>query len=672
MKAINQKIENNYVNVIRCLSADIVQKANSGHPGAPMGCAPMVHVLFDKIMNYDPENPDWINRDRFVLSNGHSCALLYSILYLTGYEKPDLDDLKNFRQLGSVTAGHPENFLLPGVEVSTGPLGQGISNAVGMAISEKHLAASFNKPELEIINNYTYVICGDGCLQEGVSSEACSLAGHLKLGKLIVLYDDNKITIDGPTNLSFTEDVIKRYQAYGWQVIEVDSGDTNIYGIYNAIKIGKKNADKPTLIKINTTIGFGSEKQGTAEVHGSPLGKEDLQKVKIKFNLNPDKNFDIPEDILLHYRKAKKRGQHLISEWNQLLKKYKIKYPDLHLQLNRRIKGYLPSNWKTVIANRLMTSELMTNTLATRNSSARVLQSLEELIPELIGGSADLTPSNKTKIDKDFQATTPEGRYIRFGVREHGMAAICNGIAAYGGLIPFCSTFLNFANYALGSIRLSALSKFRVLYIMTHDSIGLGEDGPTHQPVEMLVSLRAMPNLYVYRPADSKEVFGSYICALSNNIAPSVLSLSRQSLPPLEGTDASKVEFGAYLVFSTGPIDHPDIILLATGSEVSLSIEAAKEIKQKGYIVNVVSMPCWEKFDQQSKDYQKSVLIPTIPVLSIEASATLGWSKYSDTQLGVDQYGKSAPFEEIYKYFGLTKTNISKIAINMIKQKSCN
>jgi len=538
------------INTIRVLAADVVQKANSGHPGAPMGMAPLAHILFSKYLKFSPSHPKWWNRDRFVLSNGHACALQYVMLHLTGYADFTLDELKRFRQVDSKTPGHPENYVVDGgIEVSTGPLGQGISNAVGLAIGEAHLAAVYNKPGLTLFDNFTYVFCGDGCLQEGVSSEAGSLAGHLGLGKLIVFYDDNKITIDGETELSFTEDVAKRYEAYGWHVQTVSDGNSNYPGIIHALEAAQKVTDKPSLIKVSTIIGYGSAKQGTEKVHGSPLGAEDLAKVKSKFGFDPAQSFVIPEDVKKAYSHLTEQGNKHFNEWQELFNKYTQQFPKEAAELTRRFQGQLPENWR----NSLPTYKPEDAPKATRQFSQSVIGAISKVFPEFVGGSADLNPSTLTYLEnsKDFQKHSPEGRNIRFGVREHAMAAVCNGLSAYGGFIPFGSTFLNFIGYALGAVRLSAISHFGVIYIMTHDSIGLGEDGPTHQPVETLMMLRAIPNLLVLRPADGNETSGAYAVALEKRHSPSVLALSRQVVPNLKGSSVDGVFKGAYVLQDT-------------------------------------------------------------------------------------------------------------------------
>lgn len=656
------------INTIRMLSCDQVQAAKSGHPGAPMGCAPMAYALFTQIMNFAPSAPKWYNRDRFVLSNGHGCALLYSMLHLTGYARPTLDDLKSFRQWGSVCAGHPENHLLEAVEVPTGPLGSGISNAVGLAAAQAHMAATFNEPGHEMINNFTYVICGDGCLQEGVSSEACSLAGHLKLGKLIVLYDDNNITIDGDTSVSFTEDVGKRYEAYGWQVLSVEDGNTtDISELVKAINEAKACTDKPTIIKVRTTIGYGAAKEGTAKVHGAPLGDDDIKAVKAKFGLSEEK-FHIASEVSKHMGECKTRGEKLVNEWNTKMDEYKKAFPEKAAELERRIKGELPAGWE----KKLPSWTTADKALASRQSSQKVLNACAEAIPEIVGGSADLTGSNLTFLEcsKDFQATQYDGRYFRFGVREHGMAAICNGISAYGGLIPFGATFLNFAGYALGSMRLSALGEFQTLYVMTHDSIGLGEDGPTHQPIGMLVTLRSIPNMLVFRPADANEVAGSYQQALLARKSPSVFALSRQGLPNLEHSSAAKVANGGYVIYNEGK--DADVTFVATGSEVTIAIEAAKLLGESNVCASVVSMPCVELFNKQTEEYKKSCFLKGVPVISVEASGPQGWEKFSHYQQAMQGFGASGKITDLYKNFGFTPENLVDLGKKIIAKQGKN
>ena len=641
------------INTVRVLSADIVQKAKSGHPGAPIGCAPMAYALWGHAMKYAPGAPTWSNRDRFVLSNGHACALLYSMLHLTGYEDMTMDDLKQFRQLGSRTPGHPESFMGKGVEVCTGPLGQGISNAVGLAMAEAHLAARFNKDGFPVVDNYTFVICGDGCLQEGVSSETSSLAGHLGLGKLIVLYDDNNITIDGSTDLSFTEDVGKRYEAYGWHVQTVADGNTGHEDILAAVEAAKAVTDKPSIIKVKTVIGLGAVKENTHKIHGSPLGDADLKTFKTHYGFDPDEFFAVPAEVADFYAGRKAEGQAKFDEWTAMFAEYAAKFPAEAAAFTRMTSGALPDGWADALPK--FTPESPTK--ASRIYSQMVLNSLTAAIPEMVGGSADLTPSNMTLVDEmaiDFQRQTPHGRYIRFGVREHGMSSICNGIAAYGGLLPYCATFLNFVGYALGAVRISALAGHKVIYVMTHDSIGLGEDGPTHQPVESLISLRAMPKMNVVRPADGNETSGAYALALETD-GPTTLSLSRQGLPNLATTSIEGVKKGAYVLTECADAN---LTLVASGSEVSLAMSAVEPLAAAGVKCRVVSMPCWEAFEAQSAEYQRSVLATGSPVLAIEAAAAHGWEKYSHAQICMRSFGTSAPGKAAFSKFGFTTDNV--------------
>mmetsp|Transcript_11593 Transcript_11593/g.12912 ORF Transcript_11593/g.12912 Transcript_11593/m.12912 type:complete len:706 (-) Transcript_11593:133-2250(-) len=646
------------INSIRALSADMPSAAKSGHPGAPMGCAPLAHLLWGEVMNYSPSKPKWWNRDRFVLSNGHACALQYSMLHLTGYGL-SMDDLKQFRQIGSLTPGHPENFVTPGVEVSTGPLGQGISNAVGFAMAERHFASTFNTPDYNVFDHFTYVICGDGCLQEGISSEASSLAGHLGLGRLIVLYDDNKITIDGPTDLSFTEDVGKRYEAYGWDVLTVEDVEDNLQGLREAVEKAKSVTDKPTLIKIRTTIGYGSLNEGTAATHGAPLKSDDLSQAKtIRYGL-PDEPFTVAEDVKEFFQKRTKEVESNCAKWEALYEAYKAAHPDKAAELQRRFNHEIPQTALDAIPTFEFGKD---KPKASRNYSQACIGTIAPLLPELMGGSADLTPSNLTALacSGDFQKATPQGRYLRFGVREHGMAAICNGLFAYGGIRPFCATFLNFAGYALGSIRLSALSKFGVLYIMTHDSIGLGEDGPTHQPVEMIESLRSMPNVNLFRPADANEMNAAYRIALTRYETPSVICCSRGGLPAIEHSSVEKASKGAYtMIGEENDLSSTDLIMIGTGSELGHCVEAAAKLSAEGLKVRVVSMPCQEIFLEQSEEYQRSVLPGNIPTLSVEASAIHGWHRFSHAQVGMTRFGMSAPAGDLFKKFGFTADNVT-------------
>jgi len=648
------------INAIRVLSIDTVQKANSGHPGAPMGMAPLAHVLWTKVMKYNPTNPKWFNRDRFVLSNGHACALLYSMLHLTGYPEFPLDQLKRFRQVGSKTPGHPEAHFADGIEVTTGPLGQGFSNAVGLAIAESHLAAVFNKPDFPIVDNYTYVFCGDGCLQEGITSEAASLAGHLGLGKLVVIYDDNHITIDGNTSLSFTEDVAKRFEAYGWHVQVVLKGDTDIDAFAHALEETKKVHDRPHFIKVRTTIGYGSAFAESYKVHGSPLGEEELANVKKKFGFDPAQKFYIPEEVQKKYAECKVKGAQVESEWNALFEMYKAQFPELAAEYVRRRDGKFPEGWKKV----LPTYKPEDPAKATRQFSQTVINNLAKVLPEIVGGSADLNPSTLSYLDisKDYQKATPEGRNIRFGVREHAMAAVCNGLHAYGGMISYGATFLNFLGYALGAVRLSALSHFGVLYVMTHDSIGLGEDGPTHQPIETLMSVRAMPNILLLRPADGNETSGAYSVAIDNRSRPSVLALSRQAVPNLKGSSIEGVYKGAYVLTD---VEKPQLILLGSGTETSIAAEAAAKLNDLR--VRVVSMPSWELFREQSHEYQVSVFPDGVPVLAVEAASVIGWREYAHAVVGMASFGESGPYKEVYAKFGITTENTVKRAREVVE-----
>lgn len=647
------------VNTIRALAADVVAKANSGHPGAPMGMAPAAHVLWTRHMNFSNKNSKWFNRDRFVLSNGHACALQYIMLHLSGY-KVSMDDLKQFRQVGSITPGHPENGVTDGIEVTTGPLGQGIANAVGLAIAQAHMGAVFNKDGFELINNHTFVFLGDGCLQEGVASEACSLAGHLKLGNLVAIYDDNKITIDGDTNVSFTEDVEARYKSYGWNVLHVENGNDDYDAIEKAITEAKKSKDAPTIINMKTIIGYGSLKQGGHDVHGAPLKKEDIQQMKKKFGFNPDESFAVQKETRDLYQQVAEKGNKKAAEWDDLLAKYTEKYPTEGAELKRRIEGRLPEGWEKA----LPTYTTEDAAVGSRKLSETTITKLAEVLPELVGGSADLTGSNLTrwKNAEDFQHPSTglgsyAGRYFRFGVREHGMTAICNGIAAYGGLIPFGATFLNFVSYAAGAVRLSALSHLRVLQVATHDSIGLGEDGPTHQPVETAAWLRATPNLAFWRPADGNETSGAYLVAILSQHTPSVLAFSRQNLPQLANSSIEKATKGGYVL---NDVENADLTIVSTGSEVGLCVEAAEQLKSKGYKVRIVSMPCIDVFNTQPKDYRLSVLPSGHPVLSVEAYSTYGWGSLSHEQFGLKSWGASGPYQQIYEKFDITPSGIAK------------
>ncbi len=661
MAVATQTLEELCINSIRFLAIDAVEKAKSGHPGLPMGAAPMAFVLWDSFMRFNPKNPKWFNRDRFVLSAGHGCMLQYALLHLTGYDSVTIEDIKQFRQWGSKTPGHPENFETLGVEVTTGPLGQGIANGVGLAMAEAHVAAKFNKPDAKIVDHYTYVILGDGCNMEGVSGEACSLAGHLGLGKLIALYDDNHISIDGSTDISFTEDVSKRFEAYGWHVQHVQDGNKDLEAIHKAIEAAKAVTDKPSFIKVTTIIGYGSpNKQNSAGVHGSALGGDEvkLTRENLGWEYEP---FVVPEDALNRFRKAVERGANLEEEWNKAFADYKAKYSQEAAEFERMVAGKLPEGWDKA----LPIYKPEDKALATRKTSEMTLNALGPVLPELIGGSADLTHSNLTELKGagDFQKGQYQNRNLRFGVREHGMGAICNGIALHGsGLIPYCATFLVFADYMRAAIRLSALSQAGVIYVMTHDSIGLGEDGPTHQPVETLASLRAIPDLTVIRPADGKETSGAYKVAIekANQHRPTLMAFCRQNLPQLPGTSIEGVAKGGYIVSDSDGT--PDIILIGTGSELYMCTEAADKLRPEGKKVRVVSLPSWELFDAQPADYRESVLPKAVTKrLAVEAASSFGWCRYIGSEgkmISVDRFGVSAPGGVVLEKFGYTVDNV--------------
>ncbi|CAH6723827.1 transketolase 1 [[Candida] jaroonii] len=641
------------VATIRTLAVDMVNAGNSGHPGAPLGLAPLAHVVFSK-MKFNPKNPQWINRDRFVLSNGHACALLYSMLYLYGYDYT-LDDVKSFRSLNSKTPGHPERGHCPGVEVTTGPLGQGICNAVGLAIAQKQFAATYNKPDFTLSDNYTYCFLGDGCLMEGVSGEASSLAGHLKLNNLIAFWDDNKISIDGSTEVAFTEDVVGRYKAYGWNILEVEDGNTDLEAMAKAIEEAKKSTDAPTLVRVKTTIGYGSLAAGSHSVHGAPLKADDIKQLKSQFGFDPEKFFNVPQEVLDYYQSKVAESVKIENKWNETFEAYKKQYPELGSELERRLNGELPQGWEKALPSFTPSDKAV----ATRKLSEGVLDALYPVLPELVGGSADLTPSNLTKAtgSVDFQPPSTKlgdytGRYIRYGVREHGMGAIMNGIDAFGGNFKaYGGTFLNFVSYAVGAVRLSALSQHPVIWVATHDSIGLGEDGPTHQPVETVAHLRAIPNLSVWRPADGNEVSAAYKSAIESTSTPHVLALSRQNLPQLEGSSIEKASKGGYALVE---VENPDLIIAATGSEVELAVNSAKALGESGKKVGVVSIPDFFTFEKQSDEYKLSVLPNGVPILSVEVLSPFGWSAYSHEQFGLSRFGASGKATDVYKYLNFT------------------
>ena len=652
---------------------EAVQKANSGHPGMPMGMAPAAYVLWTKYMTHNPANPKWHNRDRFVLSAGHGSTLLYSMLHLTGYPI-SLDDLKNFRQWGSKTPGHPEYDPECGVEVTTGPLGQGISNAVGMAIAQKVLANYFNRDGFPIIDYNIYVIASDGDLQEGVASEACSLAGHLGLDNLIVVYDDNHISIDGDTDLSFTEDRAMRFKAYGWNVRVVEGDGNDMAALEKALKNAGREKQRPTLIKLRTHIAYGSPNmQDTAAAHGAPLGDDEIRLIKERFGWDPDKSFHVPEDVQVHMDKILKKGKRAEASWNRLFAKYTEAHPELAAQFEDAAAGKLSVNLDDILPEFEAGSSV-----ATRKASGKVLEALMPKLPLVMGGSADLTPSNNTRWSdaKDFQKDAPDGRYLRFGIREHGMGAIMNGISVSGLARAYGGTFLVFSDYMRGAIRVAALSKYPTIFVFTHDSIGLGEDGPTHQPVEHAAALRAMPNLLVFRPADANETAQAWKYALEHRDGPAALLLTRQGLPVLDQSkygSAANVNKGAYVLrvegvppSNRGLEARDTVLLLASGSEVSVALCAAEGLAKEGITAQVVSMPCWELFEKQSQEYKDSVIPPDIRArVGIEAGVEQGWHKYLGDKglfIGVSTFGASAPAKVCFEKFGLTTENVIEAA----------
>ncbi len=665
MVVATQSVEQLCINSIRFLAIDAVEKANSGHPGLPMGAAPMAFVLWDRLMRYNPKNPKWFNRDRFVLSAGHGCMLQYALLHLAGYDSVSLEDIKQFRQWESKTPGHPENFVTAGVEVTTGPLGQGIANGVGLAMAEAHLGARFNKPGAEIVDHHTYVIVGDGCNMEGISGEAASLAGHLGLGKLIVLYDDNSISIEGSTDIAFTEDVNKRFEAYDWHVQHVERGNgednASLDSIAKAIEAAKAVTDKPSFIKVTTLIGYGSpNKVNTYGVHGAALGKDEVKLTRENLGWTYGE-FEIPGDALTHFRKAVDRGASAEAEWNKTFADYKAKYADEAALFERMISGELPADW----AKCLPAYSPSDKADATRNISGAILNAIADTLPEFIGGSADLAPSNKTALKNtgDFQKGSYGERNLHFGVREHAMGAVCNAMALHGsGLIPYGATFLVFTDYMRNAIRLSALSEARVIWVMTHDSIAVGEDGPTHQPVEHVASLRMIPQLNVFRPADGNETVAAYKTAVENKTTPTLLALSRQNLPQLEGSTVEKAEKGGYVLSCGFAPNELDLILIGTGSEVQLCVEAANKLKAEGKKVRVVSIPCWKLFEAQGEEYKESVLPSAIKNrVAVEAGVTFGWQRYTGDGgaiIGIDTFGASAPGGVALDKFGFNVDNV--------------
>jgi transketolase len=668
MQINEQNLVQAAINTVRILAADAVQKANSGHPGMPMGAAPMGHVLWSQAMNYNPKNPAWPNRDRFILSAGHGCMLLYNYLYLTGYNLT-LDDLKNFRQLHSKTAGHPEYGLADGIEVTTGPLGQGFANGVGFAIAQKYLAARYNKPGFDIFDYHIYAICSDGDLNEGVSSEAASLAGHLKLGNIIYLYDDNHISIEGDTIITFTEDVAKRFEAYDWHVQILPDGN-DVQAIANAIQKAKEETQRPSIIKIRTHIGYGSpNKVDTASAHGSPLGEPEVKLVKEKFGFDPNKYFDVPAEVLDFYRACGKKGADTEKKWNELYAGYKKAFPELAKEYELFSRGQLPPGWK----DQLPVFKAEEGKLATRQASGKVLNAIADSLPTLIGGAADLSPSTDTWLKKyaAFEPGSYEGRNFHFGIREHAMGSVLNGMVLTKGIIPYGATFLMFSEYMRPPIRLAAIMKVRPIFVYTHDSIGLGEDGTTHQPVEQLASLRSIPNITVIRPADANETAQAWRVALEHTDGPVLIILTRQGLPVIDQSKyepATSLEKGAYIL--SEPSEKPKLILIATGSEVSLIMQAQAKLKEEGIPARVVSMPSWELFEKQDQAYKEKVFPSSLRKrLAVETASPMGWGKYVTDEgavIGMTTFGESGPIDGLMKLFGFTVENVVAKAKKLI------
>ena len=659
MNVETQNVEQLGIDTVRVLSADVVQKANSGHPGAPMGLAAVGHVLWSEGMNYSPTNPEWPNRDRFILSNGHACVLQYCYLHLTGYDL-SMDDLKNFRQLNSKTAGHPEYGLAPGVDVTTGPLGQGFANGVGFAIGQKHLAGRYNQPGHHIFDYKIFAICSDGDLMEGVTSEAASLAAQLELGNMIYLYDDNHISIEGDTDITFTEDVSARFEAYGWHVQVVEDGN-DIEALKNAVHNAKIEIRKPSLIKVRTHIAYGSpNKVDTAGAHGSPLGEKEVKLVKEGMGFDPEQSFVVPEEVSEYYLECGKKGIEKEQKWNEAYEAYKKDFPELAAEYELLSSGGLPEGWK----DNLPVFKAEEGKIATRKASGKVLNAIAASLPGLIGGSADLSPSTDTNLDKyeSFTAEDRTGRNFHFGIREHAMGSALNGMALTKGIIPYGATFLIFSEYMRPPIRLAAIMKIKPIFIYTHDSIGLGEDGTTHQPVEQLISLRSIPNITLIRPGDANETAQAWRVAIEHKGGPIVLVLTRQGLQTIDQdkyAKAENLEKGAYIL---SDVENPQLLLIATGSEVALIMDAQAKLKEQGIAARVISMPSWELFEKQDAAYKEKVLPKALKKrLAVEAGSTLGWHKYVTDEgaiIGMTTFGESAPAEELYKVFGFTVDNV--------------
>jgi len=671
MTEVAGKLDQLAIDTIRTLSMDAVQKANSGHPGAPMGMAPMAYTLWTRFLHHSPDDPSWPNRDRFLLSAGHASMLLYSLLYLTGYGLT-IEDLQSFRQWGSLTPGHPEHGHTKGVEATTGPLGQGFANGVGMAIAERRLAAEFNRPGHNLIDHFVYVICSDGDLQEGIAAEAASLAGHLKLGKLVYLYDDNHIQLDGPTALAFSDKTLERFDSYGWHTSRVEDGN-DVAAI--AAAIGAARADeRPSLIAVRTHIGYGAPtKHDSQKAHGAPLGEEEVRGAKQFYGWDPDKHFFVPDEALALYREAVPAGRKLVAEWNEALAGYARDFPTEAAELERRLAGKLPNGW-----DKGLKSYPVGDGPATRKASQEAIQALAGSLPELFGGAADLSESNLTDVEGAgvFEADQPAGRNIRFGVREHAMGGIANGIALYGAFIPYVGTFLTFSDYMRGSVRLAALSRLRVVYVWTHDSIGLGEDGPTHQPIEQIAALRAIPNMTVMRPGDANETAAAWACAIEVCDGPTALALSRQKLPILAGTAEKAregVARGGYVLRdASGDAAKPDLVLIGTGSELQLAMAAAEALEKEGIRSRVVSLPSWERFEAQDAAYREAVLPrASRKRVTIEAESPFGWERYAGDDgviVGIDRFGASAPAEKIFEAFGITADRVIELGRKVVRE----
>ena len=671
MTEVAGKLDQLAIDTIRTLSMDAVQKANSGHPGAPMGMAPMAYTLWTRFLHHSPDDPSWPNRDRFLLSAGHASMLLYSLLYLTGYGLT-IEDLQSFRQWGSLTPGHPEHGHTKGVEATTGPLGQGFANGVGMAIAERRLAAEFNRPGHNLIDHFVYVICSDGDLQEGIAAEAASLAGHLKLGKLVYLYDDNHIQLDGPTALAFSDKTLERFDSYGWHTSRVEDGN-DVAAIAAAIGAARGD-ERPSLIAVRTHIGYGAPtKHDSQKAHGAPLGEEEVRGAKQFYGWDPDKHFFVPDGALALYREAVPAGRKLVAEWNEALAGYARDFPTEAAELERRLAGKLPNGW-----DKGLKSYPVGDGPATRKASQEAIQALAGSLPELFGGAADLSESNLTDVEGAgvFEADQPAGRNIRFGVREHAMGGIANGIALYGAFIPYVGTFLTFSDYMRGSVRLAALSRLRVVYVWTHDSIGLGEDGPTHQPIEQIAALRAIPNMTVMRPGDANETAAAWACAIEVCDGPTALALSRQKLPILAGTAEKAregVARGGYVLRdASGDAAKPDLVLIGTGSELQLAMAAAEALEKEGIRSRVVSLPSWERFEAQDAAYREAVLPrASRKRVTIEAESPFGWERYAGDDgviVGIDRFGASAPAEKIFEAFGITADRVIELGRKVVRE----